>query len=111
MSIHYLALSRKPFSKIKTGKKTIESRLFDGKRREIKVGDEIEFGCEGKSGEKIVVKVVGLYRFKSFKELFSVFEVEKFGGESVKELLAEIRQFYSKEDEMKWGVLGIEIEK
>ena len=32
-----------PFEMIKSGKKTIELRLYDEKRRKIKVGDEIIF--------------------------------------------------------------------
>lgn len=38
-----MKLSQEPFDKIASGEKIIESRLFDEKRRLIKVGDEIEF--------------------------------------------------------------------
>ena len=41
--IHQMSLRPHPFEKIKLGEKTIELRLYDEKRKEIKVGDTIEF--------------------------------------------------------------------
>jgi ASC-1-like (ASCH) protein len=40
---HEMRLHDGPFKLIKAGSKTIELRLYDEKRQEIKVGDEIEF--------------------------------------------------------------------
>ena len=40
---HKMHLDKGPFQKIWYGAKTIELRMFDEKRREIKVGDIIEF--------------------------------------------------------------------
>lgn len=42
MILHQLKLASLPFESIKSGRKTIESRLYDEKRREINLGDEIE---------------------------------------------------------------------
>ena len=39
--VHHMKLHASPFEKIKSGEKTIELRLFDEKRRQIKVGDTI----------------------------------------------------------------------
>ena len=41
--IHQMKLLEDPFDRIKNGIKTIEFRLFDEKRRLIKIGDKIEF--------------------------------------------------------------------
>ena len=40
---HTMKLKEDPFERMKNGTKTIEFRLYDEKRRKIKVGDEIEF--------------------------------------------------------------------
>ena len=37
-----MGLQSKPFNQIKNGSKTIELRLFDTKRKDIKIGDRIE---------------------------------------------------------------------
>ena len=41
--LHKMKLNKSPFERIKNGTKTIEFRLFDEKRQQIKVGDKIEF--------------------------------------------------------------------
>lgn len=45
--------------------------------------------------------------FDTFAELFSHFPSADFGGDSIENLLAEIYTFYSKEDEKKYGVVGM----
>ena len=41
--LHKMKLNEDPFERIKNGTKTIEFRLFDEKRQQIKIGDQIEF--------------------------------------------------------------------
>ena len=41
--IHNMKLNESPFERIKNGTKTIEFRLYDEKRRQIKIGDKIVF--------------------------------------------------------------------
>lgn len=48
--------------RIKNGTKTIEFRLFDEKRQQIKVGDQIEFSKLPNLQEKLLVNVTELYR-------------------------------------------------
>lgn len=109
--IHQMKLAKVPFEKIKNGQKIIESRLFDEKRSRININDQIEFVQNENSENKIIVKVKALYRYASFGELFSDFPSAYFGGDSNNELLQEIHAFYSPEDENKFGVIGIRIEK
>lgn len=109
--IHKMKLGREPFIKIKNEEKIIESRLFDEKRSMINIGDEIEFTCNENQIEKILTKVIALYRYKSFEELFSDFPSAYFGENSKEELLKEIEQFYSKEEQDKYGVVGIKIKR
>lgn len=41
--IHEMKLLEDPFEQIKSGAKTVEIRLFDEKRKVLRVGDIIEF--------------------------------------------------------------------
>ena len=104
-----MKLSEEPFSKIASGKKVIESRLYDEKRQQIAIGDEIEFSENDHPEHSVHTQVKGLLRYKSFKDLFADHEPAFFGGENREFLFNEIKQFYSDEDEQKYGVVGIRI--
>lgn len=108
MKTHSLKLTTEPFEAIKSGQKIIESRLYDEKRREIEIGDEIEF-INRDSGEKLLTEVVGLHRYKDFETMFERMGPAKFGGESKERLLNQISEFYPKEEQEQFGVIGIEI--
>lgn len=106
---HKMKLSSEPFDKIASREKVIESRLYDEKRQQISIGDEIEF-CENENPERIVnVCVKGLLRYSLFKELFADHDPSLFGEASREFLLNQIKQFYSDEEEQKYGVIGIRI--
>ena len=68
--LHKMKLNESPFEKIKNGTKTVEFRLFDEKRKTIKVGDQIEFSKLPDMQEKLLVDVVELYRDDTFEKLF-----------------------------------------
>lgn len=108
MNTHILNLATEPYESIKNGSKIIESRLYDEKRQQIKLGDIIQFTNREAHQEPITVEVIGLLRYKSFEELFTNNDTKKFGGDSIEWLLNQINQFYSAEDQQKYGVLGIQ---
>ncbi len=110
MTIHTMKLAKEPFEKIVKGQKIIESRLFDEKRRLINIGDEIEFSQNDDPTKTSKTKVKALYRYGSFENLFSDFPSEYFGWNSKEFLLEEINRFYPKEEQEKYGVVGIRIE-
>lgn len=110
MITHKMKLTLVPFEKISRGEKNIESRLYDEKRQQINPCDYVEFTCIDKPTEKILTVVRALYRYADFKHLFSDFPPLSFGGTSKEALLEEIEIFYSKEDQSKYGVIGIKIE-
>jgi len=66
MSEHVLKLATEPFDAIASGRKTIESRLFDEKRQAIKLDDTIVFINRDDPSQTLRVKVVGLQRCKTF---------------------------------------------
>lgn len=107
--VHSMHLNHQPFIKIQDGTKTIEMRLNDEKRQQIKVGDQIQFD-DRSTNELCVVKVVNLHHFSSFQELYKKFDKEVLGYE--KEEVAkpeDMEQYYPKEEQEKYGVVGIEV--
>lgn len=103
-------LTKLPFSKIASGKKTIESRLNDKKRQQLQVGNIVVFIERDNPENKVRVRITDLLRYETFKELFVSKPVELFGEDSIDSLLHEIGTFYSSEDEQKYGVIGIQFE-
>lgn len=110
---HNMKLNPSPFEMIKSGKKTIELRLNDEKRRKIKIGDEIEFENTDDSAQMINTKVLNLYRFCSFNELYKSLPLLKCGYTSDDVHTAhssDMECYYSVEQQKKYGVVGIELE-
>ena len=68
--LHKMKLKESPFERMKNGTKTIEFRLYDEKRREIKIGDKIEFSKLPDLEEKLTVEVLDLYKEDTFEDLF-----------------------------------------
>ncbi len=105
-----MKLLEEPFELIKSGKKTIEIRLFDDKRQKINVGDTIEFSKS--SIDKVEVEVIALLKYKTFKDLINNFPMQNYGYPKdypVQEFLNKIYTIYSKEQEKQFGVLGIKV--
>lgn len=104
-----MKLRNDPFRMIKSGKKKIEMRLYDEKRKLIKVGDLIEFRNVD-SDEIIKARVVNLYRFDSFKELYNSFDKKMLGYDNDDDgSYMDMEKYYSYEEQDRYGVLGIEI--
>jgi ASC-1-like (ASCH) protein len=110
MQQHQMKLATEPYNKIASGKKVIESRLFDEKRQQISIGDQIIFSENHKPENNVTVVVKGLLRYQTFKELFADHDPFLFGEESRDFLLTQIKEFYSDEDEQKYGVVGMRLQ-
>ena len=100
-----MKLQQSPFEKIREGTKTIEIRLNDEKRQLLQVGDEIEFTSLHNPEQTILTEVVELLHFPTFEELFSQLPPNEYGGGAS----SDMYQHYSKDDEDRFGVLGIRI--
>lgn len=108
---HNMNLNNRPFKSIKEGTKTIELRLNDEKRSLLKVGDEIEF-TNRDTNEKLSVDIINLHKYPSFKELYKHFNKIELGyAEDEPVDSKDMEAYYSKEEQDKYGVLGIEIRK
>ena len=109
---HYMKLHAAPFEMIKSGKKIYELRLYDEKRRQIAVGDEIVFTERGNASRNIRCSVVGLHVFPSFKELYSSLPLLLCGyaEENISSAsYLDMEQYYSAEEQREFSVVGIEI--
>ena len=111
MKTHRMKLREQPFEAIRSGRKTFELRLYDEKRRLVAIGDRIVFTCEG---ESLTVRVTALHRFESFAALYAALSPEACGY--TKETAAsadprDMEQYYSPDEQRKYGVIGIGIER
>ena len=104
---HRMRLVDFAFRAIKNGEKDIEVRLNDEKRQLIKIGDIIVFEHMD-TKETIKVKVVNLYKYDSFSELFNLFDHKRLGLKDDDDA-SIMDKFYTKEEQKLYGALGIEI--
>ena len=123
--LYKMKLQKDPFDRMKNGTKTIEFRLYDEKRQKVKVGDQIEFSELPDLKNKLLMDVTSLYRANSFKELFTnIFganrpniystdgrlashQNEILSEKEITEMADSMHEYYSPEEEAKYGVLGI----
>lgn len=109
--VHNMKLNPSPFEMIRSGKKTIELRLLDEKRKQIKVGDTIIF-TNTDTLEVLTKIVVKLHVFNDFEELYGALPLLKCGytEENVSYAKAsDMEEYYSKEKQKEYGVVGIEL--
>lgn len=109
--MHNMKLHPAPFEMIKKGEKTIELRLFDEKRQQIKAGDRIVF-TNTATGETVGRTVLRLHRFQSFDKLYQCLPLLKCGytAEDVDNAEpSDMEAYYSAAEQEKYGVVGIEL--
>lgn len=110
---YFFNLDLIPFEKVKSNEKTIELRLNDEKRQKLQIGDKIVFVNREDENDIIPVKVTALYKFPSFKELYSSLPLDKCGYTADNMDSAspdDMLKYYTKKEEKKFGVLGVEFE-
>lgn len=108
---HKIKLQPQYYNYILYGTKRIEIRLYDEKRQQIKIGDTIIFLKEPDLNESFKAKVTGLLRYNSFEDMFKDFDTSILSDKSMtkKDLINVLEQFYTKEKQKQYGVLGIRI--
>lgn len=101
------------FEIVKSGKKTIEARVNDEKRRTLKVGDTLRFLKRPDEVEQLLCKVTGLEYYNNFEEMVKNYEMKDLYLESYtkEEFIKLLEQFYTKEEQAEWGVVAIRFEK
>ena len=94
--LHEMRLKPDPFEGIEAGKKKIEFRLWDEKRRLIK------------PGQNILTYVVDIHKADSFVQLKEVLVKKNLIEENDFEPSTMLK-YYSSEEEKEYGVVGVEI--
>ncbi len=113
MKEHIMNLNSSPMKEIREGRKTIELRLYDEKRKKISVGDIIIFVNTENADDTLFVTVKNLFVYRSFAELYDDLPLLKCGYTAKNIDTAspdDMELYYSKEKQSQYGVVGIEIE-
>ena len=107
---HIMTLAEPFFFKVLYGEKTVEMRLYDEKRRKIKVGDRITFFCAENNCMTLECEVEGVEVFDDFYALASSYPVERLGfaGKSPRDVADFMNSLYGERTE-KNQVVALEI--
>ena len=108
---HLMKLDREPFSMIEEGTKTIELRLYDEKRKKIKVGDIIRFEND-EMEETLRVTVEDLYIFDDFRQLYEELPLLECGytEENIDTAdPSDMNEYYPADRQAMYKVVGIKV--
>ena len=107
---HEMNLHDAPFNLIKNRTKTIELRLNDERRKDLKSGDTITF-TNRSTLETLKVKVLNVYKYDNFTELYKHHDKVSMGY-SINDIPNphDMDIYYTKEHQALYGVIAIEIE-
>ncbi|QDH22636.1 ASCH domain-containing protein [Saccharibacillus brassicae] len=108
---HVMTLFPEYFNSTCSGRKQVEVRLNDEKRRVMNVGDTIQFECLPDRKRTVKAIVEELYKYETFEGLYQSIPFKDMDceGWTMKEMIDGTYEIYTPEQERKWGVLGIRI--
>ncbi|MFA6436749.1 MAG: ASCH domain-containing protein [Candidatus Paceibacterota bacterium] len=100
------------FTFVKNGQKTIEGRIRKGKYQFIKPGDRI-IVYNNQETESVEVFVKRVQAYISIKEMLEKEPIKKIlpDVETIEQGLEKYKQFYTDEQQKKFGVVAIEVER
>lgn len=109
LMLYQMKLHDESFKRTQSGERVLELRLYDEKRQRLRLNDEIEFAKASNLNETIRTRIIGLLRYNSFADILYDMPAAYLGyDESEKEyLIHSMYEIYAKEEEEKYGVLGI----
>ena len=108
--MHHMHLRQKPFDQMDRGRKTLELRLWDEKRRQIRVGDVIRFENTDDETDVLHMEVTEVLCFPSFAELYRSVSLADCGyapGEPASP--EDMDAYYTPEQQARWGVVAIRV--
>ena len=108
---YMMNLNPRPFEAIKSGRKTVEMRLNDERRRNIDEGDNIIF-VNTETKEELHVRVKGREEYPSFRELYANHDKTAIGYDE-KDVAdpSDMLEYYTEEKIKVHGALALLIEK
>ncbi|MBP1970539.1 ASC-1-like (ASCH) protein [Virgibacillus natechei] len=109
--LHKMGLYNGPFQSIKSGRKTVEVRLNDEKRRKLTRGDVIVFTRIPERDEVLTVEVLALRKYDTFRQMYEEIPAEDMDeeGRSIDEMVKNTFKIYTPDQEKEWGTLAITI--
>lgn len=105
---HEMKLHNEPFEQVKKGIKTVELRLYDMKRKALKVGDIIEF-TNRLTNEIIDVLIIDLKKASDFTQAFEEYNHSAMGFLKNEESDVMLKN-YTEAEIQKYGVIAIEFQ-
>ncbi len=112
---HTMRLFSTSFNNIKSGKRIREYRLYDDKRKQIKIDDTIRLLKLPNLDEELVVKVENIEVFSNWYDCYSKYYEEDFKDRynSVEEVVQDTYDggYYTKEESNKYGCVIFTISK
>ena len=109
---HEMHLAPDPFGRIARGEKTVELRLYDEKRQQIRVGDTIRFSCTDDPSMTVTCTVKKLHLFPDFDTLYATLPLTKCGytpTECDSASPKDMEAYYPRDAQARYGVVGIEL--
>ena len=110
---HEMKLQREYFDSIANGSKTVELRLWDEKRKKLRVGDRIIFACSDAAAEPLHTRVEGIYTYPGFEELVEDFATVEMGfaGEEKGRIVEKLLMLYGVEKAVKHKAVAIKVKR
>jgi len=110
---HQMTLNDEYFLAVKNNRKTVELRVRDEKREQIRLGDTIVFSKKSDPEQKVMVRVKGCYLYESFESLVDDFTADELGfkGRAKKEIVKLANSIYDHKKTRKYGAFAIKFER
>jgi ASC-1-like (ASCH) protein len=109
MTIFIKSVRQPWFNHIKDGKKIVEGRLFKDDIKEMNEGDTIIFKCPDDSNLEITVSIIKIVKYNNFEDYLRAERLKNClpGVKKISDGKDIYYNFYSKNDEKKYGVAAI----
>jgi len=104
-------LQKEHYDKVKSGEKIYELRLFDEKRKSLKIGEILQFYNAPDESDAFDTRIKSFVTSTSFEELLMNIDCNKCGADSKSELLEILKKYYSLDKQTMYGVVAIEVER
>lgn len=106
-----MSVRHKYFEMIKSGRKDIELRAYDEKRRKVKIGDKFQLFDAENSPDYIICEVLNMHVAPDFESLCKKIDIKRTGFKNMTELMNVITKFVSPEELSREQVVGMEIKR
>ena len=109
--IHEMFIKPEYFELVKAGTKKYEVRTNDNRRKQMHVGDYILLLKEPELEEQLLLEIKNKIEYPNFTVLYDSLPKKDVGfeGRETKDIVGELRRFYSEELENEIGVVAIEV--